>query len=87
MSIGLNNVLNTLNPDLIVINSSFTTYFPDLARTLEKSLNNRMGRPLKIRPSHLQDTAILLGGIYVVLKEFLKVENLRLKPAVTENDM
>ena len=56
-------------------------------RTLEKSLNNRMGRPLKIRPSHLQDTAILLGGIYVVLKEFLKVENLRLKPAVTENDM
>ena len=66
---------------------SFTTYFPDLARTLEKSLNNRMGRPLKIRPSHLQDTAILLGGIYVVLKEFLKVENLRLKPAVTENDM
>lgn len=87
MSIGLNNVLNTLNPDLIVINSSFTTYFPDIARTLEKSLNNRMGRPLKIRPSHLQDTAILLGGIYVVLKEFLKVENLRLKPAVTENDM
>ena len=87
MSIGLNNVLNTLNPDLIVINSSFTTYFPDLARTLEKSLNNRMGRPLKIRPSYLQDTAILLGGIYVVLKEFLKVENLRLKPAVTENDM
>lgn len=86
MSIGLNNVLNTLNPDLIVINSSFTTYFPDIAKTLEKSLNNRMGRPLKIRPSHLQDTAILLGGIYVVLKEFLKVENLRLAPAVTEEE-
>ena len=88
LTIGdLDAYLDTLNPDLIVINSSFTTYFPDLARTLEKSLNNRMGRPLKIRPSHLQDTAILLGGIYVVLKEFLKVENLRLKPAVTENDM
>ena len=45
-----------------------------------------MGRPLKIRPSHLQDTAILLGGIYVVLKEFLEVENLRLKPAVHEEE-
>ena len=86
MSIGLNNVLNTLNPGLIVINSSFTTYFPDITKTLEKSLNNRMGRPLKIRPSHLQDTAILLGGIYVVLKEFLEVENLRLKPAVHEEE-
>ena len=86
MSIGLNNVLNTLNPGLIVINSSFTTYFPYITKSLEKSMNNRMGRPLKIRPSHLQDTAILLGGIYVVLKEFLEVENLRLKPAVHEEE-
>ena len=45
MSIGLNNVLNTLNPGLIVINSSFTTYFPDITKTLEKSLNNRKARP------------------------------------------
>ena len=30
--------------------------------------------------------AILLGGIYVVLKEFLEVENLRLKPAVHEEE-
>ena len=42
LTIGdLDAYLDTLNPDLIVINSSFTTYFPDIARTLEKSLNNR----------------------------------------------
>lgn len=45
MSIGLNNVLNTLNPDLIVINSSFTTYFPDIARTLEKPSTTAWGAP------------------------------------------
>lgn len=50
MSIGLNNVLNTLNPGLIVINSSFTTYFPDITKTLEKSLNNRMGPSFKDPP-------------------------------------
>lgn len=82
MGIGINNILNTLNPDLIVVNSSFTNFLPGIAEKLEASLKNRMGRHLCIRPSHLQDTAILLGGIYVVLKEFLGVENLRLKPAI-----
>lgn len=85
MSIGLNNILNTLNPDLIVINSSFTSYLPGIAEMLEDSLNNLMGRRLKIRPSHLQDTAILLGGVCMVLKKFLGVENLRLRPAVQES--
>ena len=84
MSIGINNILNTLNPDLIVINSSFTNFLPETADRLQASLQNRMGRHLCIRSSHLQDTAILLGGIYVVLREFLGVENLRLKPAVQE---
>lgn len=87
MSIGINNILNTLNPDLIIINSAFTSYLPGIAGMLQDSLNSRTGRPLKIRPSHLQDTAILLGGVYVVLKEFLGVENLRLKPAVQEADL
>lgn len=81
MGIGINNILNTLNPELIVINSSFTAYLPDIAAMLQDSLKNHMSRYITIRPSHLQDTAILLGGVYVVLKEFLEVENLRLKPA------
>lgn len=84
MNIGINNILNTLNPDLIVINSSFTSFLPGIAKMLEESLTSHMGRTLKILPSRLQDTAILLGGIYVVLKEFLGVENLRLRPAVLD---
>ena len=85
ISIGINNILNTLNPNLIVINSAFTAFVPGLDKRIQDSLKNRMRRYIKIRASNLQDTAILLGGIYVVLKEFLGVENLRLKPAGQEN--
>ena len=46
MGIGINNILNTFNPDLIVINSSFTMHIPSLPQMLQDSLK------LCIRDSH-----------------------------------
>lgn len=76
MSIAVNNILNTFNPDFIVVNSSITTYLPNIIQKIKGSMNNRMSKYIKIVPSTLQDDSILLGGIYVVTKYFLRVENL-----------
>ena len=80
MAIGINNILNTFNPNLIIINSSFTMYIPDITRQIQDSLCNRMDKYCTILPSGLQDTAIMLGGACVVIKNFLGIDKLVLKP-------
>ncbi len=78
MSIGVNNILNAYNPDIVVINSSFTIFFPHIIEKIEAALTSRMNSYIRIVPSVLQDTSILLGGICVAIKGFLGVDMLKL---------
>ncbi|MGB8454908.1 MAG: ROK family transcriptional regulator [Anaerocolumna sp.] len=79
MSICINNVLNAYNPDIVIINSSFTSFFPGITKHIEQSLNSRMNSVTHIVPSALQDSSILLGGISVVIKNFLSISTLKLQ--------
>ncbi len=74
MGVGINNVLNLLNPSLIIINSAFTIHIPDLTERLQSHLASRLGTCCAIRPSSLQDTAILLGGVCLSVKNFLGID-------------
>lgn len=78
MTVCVNNILNAYNPDIIIINSSFTIFFPNLISKIESSLTSRMNKFEHIVPSALQDTSILLGGICVAIKSFLGVNKLQL---------
>ncbi len=80
MSIGINNILNAYNPDIVIINSSFTINFPHITELIEDALSSKMNSYLRIVPSILQDTSILLGGICLAIKGFLGVELLKLNP-------
>lgn len=71
--IGINNLLHTFNPDIIVINSSFTMYFPEICDDITQHLQNTLKRYCHLAPSHLQDTAILLGGVYLCRQRFLEL--------------
>jgi len=82
MSIGINNILTTFNPDIIVINSLFTMNIPDIIPRLEHNIHNYMNKYCTIVPSILQDMAILLGGVYICCKNFLKIDYLQLKREV-----
>jgi predicted NBD/HSP70 family sugar kinase len=79
MSLCINNVMNTYNPDIVVINSSFTICFPDTIKEIEKALNSKMNSYIQIVPSSLQDTSILLGGISVAIKNFLGIDQFKLE--------
>lgn len=74
MAIGVNNLLNTFNPEIIVINSTFTMNFPEVTNDIHQALSNYMQRYCHIAPSLLQDIAILLGGVSVSVRHF--IENL-----------
>jgi predicted NBD/HSP70 family sugar kinase len=79
MSIGVNNILNAYNPDIVIINSSFTIFFPHITKKIEAALTSKMNSFISIVPSVLQDTSILLGGICVAIKGFLGISNLKLR--------
>ncbi len=78
MSVGVNNILNAYNPDIVIINSSFTIFFPHITQKIEAALTSKMNSFIRIVPSVLQDTSILLGGICVAIKGFLGVDLLKL---------
>ena len=78
MAIGINNILNVYNPDIVIINSSFTIYFPHIVKRIEAALCSKMNSFIKIVPSALQDTSILLGGICVAIKGFLDIDYMNL---------
>lgn len=79
MSICINNVLNAYNPDIVIINSAFTIYVPELIQRIEHTLTSKMNSVTRIVPSALQDSSILLGGISVIIKSFLGISTLHLQ--------
>lgn len=71
MSVGINNLLNTFNPDIIVLNSSLTMCHAGLCDDIAAQLHNNMKDYCRLVPSTLQDTAVLLGGVYLIRERFL----------------
>ena len=78
--ICINNILNTLNPSIIIINSHFTMQFPWLVEEIKQGLVHKLTNQIQIVNSTLNDTSILLGGISVGIKDFLNLESLHLLP-------
>ncbi|NLL01184.1 MAG: ROK family transcriptional regulator [Clostridiales bacterium] len=78
MSVGINNILNAYNPEIVIINSSFTIQFPHILKQIEDTLKSKMNSYIQIVPSVLRDTSILLGGACVAIKGFLGINNLKL---------
>lgn len=80
MAIALNNILNIFNPDIVIINSDFTTGIPGLTDEISRHMRNTFNRNCTFVPaSQDQETVILLGGCCVCAKKFLKIKDLQLK--------
>lgn len=79
MSIGVNNILNAYNPEIVIINSPFTKNHPEILQQIEAALTSKMNSYVKIVPSLLQDSSILLGGCCIAIKGFLEIDRLKLR--------
>lgn len=85
MGIAINNILNTFNADLIVINSSFTNSIPSLNQEIQNVLPQMPHRDYRIIPSELQDIAELIGGVRVSVERFLGIEHLKIEANPRKN--
>lgn len=82
LSVGINNLISSYDPDEVIINSALFNHDPCLIEELNKRLNSRITKETKLSVSKLTDKAILFGGIAVVASRYLNIENLKL-PAVS----
>ncbi len=76
MCICINNLLNSLSPEIIIINSSLTNHFPWLISRINNGLTSKVLTKVPIIPSLRRDSSILLGGISVAVRNFLGVKNI-----------
>jgi len=76
MAVCVNNIVNAFNSDIIIINSSFTTYLPQLIDQVKERLNKNIKSKLTLVPSTLGISAILLGGICISIKNFLNINDI-----------
>lgn len=76
---AVNNILGTLNPQFIVINSNLTTALPEFIDEIKKKLPDRI-RPLCcLEISRLGSDSVLLGGACLAMKKFLGFTDIRLE--------
>lgn len=79
MSIAISNMINTFNTDLVVLNSSFSNYIPDINQRILDSLARHQNRECRIILSKLQDISGLMGGICVCVEQFLDIRHLKIQ--------
>ena len=76
MIICVNNLLNSVSPEIVIINSSLTDRYPELINRIVKGLKSKVIKQVPIIASKRRDSSILLGGINVVARHFLGVKSI-----------
>lgn len=84
LAIGVSNILNCFDPEILFVNSSFTREFPDLPERILAALPGSARRDLTLLPSFLNDTSALIGGICIVAENFFGIDHLSLRTVKTD---
>lgn len=79
LSIGINNVVNLYDPEIVIINSSLYFKIPPLVEIIQGELKSRFAKDVVIRNSRLGKKATLYGALAVTSQNFLNVKKLKLK--------
>lgn len=78
ISIGINNIINTFNTDIIVLNSAFSNHIPDINQRISEYLAGHQNRDCNIIPSKLGNLSCLLGGARISVENFLDIHHLQI---------
>ncbi|WP_417897041.1 ROK family transcriptional regulator [Bacillus haimaensis] len=78
LAIGVNNIINILNPETVIINSDFFSYHPSMLDIIKKNLTSSMNHRKELKLSSLGKNACMLGASATVIKEFLKMDHIDL---------
>lgn len=79
LSIGINNLISSYDPDEVIINGAIFNRIPSLIDVLSSKLTSRMTKETKLSASKLTDMAPIYGGIAVVGSRYLNIQELKLQ--------
>ncbi|MBZ4645592.1 MAG: hypothetical protein JG777_1081 [Clostridia bacterium] len=78
LSRGINNVINTFNPETIIINSELISIYPKVIEDIKNNLSSSMNDYRRILYSKLGKDACALGASAIAISSFLNISDLRL---------
>ncbi|CAM3620459.1 ROK family protein [Cytobacillus oceanisediminis] len=78
LSIGVNNIINLYNPEILVLNSELLRLYPDAITEIKSLLSSSVGHCREIELSHYGKQACIMGACALAIKNFLGVSELRL---------
>lgn len=84
ISIGLNNIINLLNPETLVLNSELLKLFPDAENKIKSNLKSSISDYKELFISELGTNACVMGACALAIKNFLEIPELSL---TIENDV
>jgi predicted NBD/HSP70 family sugar kinase len=76
LSVGLNNMINLYNPEILVINSELLQLYPDALTAINNRLTSTVSHYRELRISQFGKKACSLGACALAIKKFLDVSEL-----------
>lgn len=78
VSIGLNNIINLLNPETLVLNSELLKQFPEAMSIIKSNIKTSISNYKEIYISDLGTHACVMGACALAIKNFLDIPELSL---------
>ncbi|MGG1675992.1 ROK family protein [Neobacillus sp. NRS-1170] len=78
LSIGLNNLINMYNPEVLVLDSELLRMYPDSLTKIKEKLNSSISHYRELTLSHIGKKSCVLGACALAIKHFLDVPMLNL---------
>ncbi|MGG3468554.1 ROK family protein [Neobacillus pocheonensis] len=78
VTIGLNNIINILNPETLVLNSELLKLFPESMSIIESNLKTSISNYKEIFISDFGTNACVMGAYALAIKNFLDIPELSL---------
>ncbi|MFJ7727936.1 ROK family protein [Neobacillus sp. NPDC097160] len=78
LSIGLNNIINLYNPEILVLNSELLRIYPNAVTEIKNNLTSTVSHYCELLVSELGNRACVMGACALAIKHFLEVSNIYL---------
>ena len=76
LSIGLNNIINSYDPETLVLTSEVLEMYPNIIEKIKSNLTSSMGKNRKIYLSELGNKSCVFGACALAIQRFLEVPEL-----------
>ncbi|MEH7117940.1 ROK family transcriptional regulator [Neobacillus vireti] len=78
LSIGINNLINLYNPEILVVNSELLRLYPNAAEELKAQLTSTISHYSELLISEFGKKACIMGACALCIQKFLEVSELSL---------